>query len=123
MSKAGGEVSGAPSAKDTPARQSWEKGYFLRSFAAPLFFLASPFLWSVRPSDFLLLSPLTAPAASFARPLALSIAPSALSRELLLAPDGGVSKKLGPRALEGYEMMNSKDRKEAIYVLQAQESY
>src|SRR3712207_1387445 len=38
-----------------------------------------PLRWSARPSDFLTLSPLRAPAASLRRPFALSIAPSVLS--------------------------------------------
>ena len=50
----------------------------------PIFSLALPFLWSERPSLFMLLSPVRAPPASFMRPLVLSIAPSFLSTLLLL---------------------------------------
>src|SRR5919199_3452091 len=56
------------------------------SFSLPFFSLAVPFVWSERPSDFLVLSPVTAPAASLARPLTLSIAPSPLSWPLLFLP-------------------------------------
>src|SRR5919202_302270 len=45
-----------------------------------------PFAFSVRPSSFLALSPVTAPVASFARPLALSTIPSPLSWSLLFPP-------------------------------------
>src|SRR5215210_256685 len=61
-------------------------GYLKRSFSLPFFSLAVPLLWSERPSDFLVSSPVTAPAASFARPFALSIAPSLLSCPLLFLP-------------------------------------
>src|SRR5829696_6291198 len=60
--------------------------YESRSLRSPFFSLALPFLWSERPSLFLLLSPLRAPPASFMRPLALSIAPSFLSRLLRFVP-------------------------------------
>src|SRR5215210_3224562 len=58
--------------------------YCARSLAAPFLSLAVPLRWSERPSAFLSLSPLREPAASFTRPLALSAAPSALSRLLSL---------------------------------------
>src|SRR3954447_859000 len=56
------------------------------SLTLPFFSLAVPFVWSERPSDFLALSPVTAPAASLALPLALSSAPSPLSWPLLFLP-------------------------------------
>src|SRR5215213_7204630 len=59
--------------------------YLSRSFALPFFSFALPLRWSERPSDFLLWSPVTAPAASFIRPLALSAIPS-LRSSLLLFP-------------------------------------
>jgi hypothetical protein len=54
-------------------------GYLRRSFRWPFFFFMVPRRWSERPSAFFARSPLRAPAASFTRPLALSIAPSCLS--------------------------------------------
>src|SRR5215216_2465284 len=69
-----------------PAPSHKPFGYESRSFRSPFFSLALPFLWSERPSLFLLLSPLRAPPASFIRPLALSIAPSFLSRLLRFVP-------------------------------------
>src|SRR3954465_7324177 len=56
------------------------------SLTLPFFSLAVPLVWSERPSDFLALSPVTAPAASLALPLALSSAPSPLSWPLLFLP-------------------------------------
>jgi hypothetical protein len=47
--------------------------YLRRSFRSPLLSFARPVRCSKRPSDFLSLSPVRAPAASFIRPLALSI--------------------------------------------------
>src|ERR671933_1917346 len=61
-------------------------GYLRVSFILPFAFSAVPFAWSVRPSSFLALSPVTAPVASFARPLALSTIPSPLSWPLLFPP-------------------------------------
>src|SRR3954453_12788176 len=56
------------------------------SLTLPFFSLTVPLVWSERPSDFLALSPVTAPAASLALPLALSSAPSLLSWPLLFLP-------------------------------------
>src|SRR5918995_1097633 len=53
--------------------------YYSRSFRLPFFSLAFPRRWSARPLDLVSLSPVRAPAASFMRPLALSLAPSSLS--------------------------------------------
>src|SRR5215211_8259147 len=58
--------------------------YCAKSLAAPFLSLAVPLRWSERPSAFLPLSPVSEPPASFARPLALSRAPSALSLLLSL---------------------------------------
>src|SRR5829696_10219201 len=69
---------------DAPAPSHKPFGYESRSLRLPFFSLILPFLWSERPSLFLLLSPVRAPPASFIRPLALSIFPSFLSSLLLL---------------------------------------
>src|SRR5215203_2953839 len=58
--------------------------YCARPLAAPFLSLALPSRWSERPSAFFSPSPLREPPASFRRPLALSIAPSALSWVLFL---------------------------------------
>src|SRR5215211_3994892 len=76
MSK--GQDAAAPALSQKPI------AYESRSLRLPFFSLALPFLWSERPSLFLLLSPVRAPPASFIRPLALSIAASFSSSLLLL---------------------------------------
>src|SRR5215208_3672273 len=65
---------------------SFLEGYLSRSLALPSLSLAVPFVWSERPSAFFSLSPVTAPVASLALPLALSSAPSPLSWLLLFLP-------------------------------------
>src|SRR5918997_5401450 len=57
--------------------------YFRRSFRLPFFSFIFPRRWSARPLAFVSLSPVRAPAASFIWPLALSMAPSSLSRRPL----------------------------------------
>src|SRR5919112_5739948 len=72
-----------------PALIHFTRGYYYylsRSLALPNLFLAVPFVWSERPSDFLASSPVTAPVASLALPFALSRAPSPLSWPLLFLP-------------------------------------
>src|SRR5215213_9318049 len=54
-------------------------GYFRRSFRLPFFSFMFPRRWSARPSDLVSLSSVRAPAASFIRPLALSMEASSLS--------------------------------------------
>src|SRR3712207_358045 len=61
-----------------PAPSQKPFGYESRSLRLPFFSLALPFLWSERPSLFVLLSPVRAPPASFMRPLALSHRPLVL---------------------------------------------
>src|SRR5215204_755526 len=79
----GGQENGR-SLLTAPAPSHKPFGYESRSLRLPFFSLILPFLWSARPSDFLSLSPVRAPPASFTRPFALSIAPSFLSSLLLL---------------------------------------
>ncbi len=78
-----GQTKGAGAACPGPFKEK-SSGYESRSLRLPFFSLALPFLWSERPSLFVLLSPVREPPASFIRPLALSIAPSFLSSLLLL---------------------------------------
>ena len=65
------------------------------SLILPFFSLAVPLVWSARPSAFLSLLPVREPAASFARPLAVSSAPSFLSWLLLLDSERGASVTVG----------------------------
>ncbi len=70
----------------TLSRMASRLGYLKRSFSLLFFSLAVPLRWYERPSDFVASFPVTAPAASSARPLTLSIAPSFLSCPLLFLP-------------------------------------
>src|SRR3712207_1932910 len=78
-----------------PAPSQKPFGYESRSLRSPFFCLALPFLWSERPSLFLLLSSVRAPPASFIRPLALSIVPSSLSSLPRLPPSRPICFLLG----------------------------
>src|SRR5215203_6063551 len=77
-----------PEPQWAPAPSHESFGYESRSLRLAFFSLALAFLWSERPSRFLLLSPVRAPPASFMRPLALSIFASFLSSLLLLVGTG-----------------------------------
>jgi hypothetical protein len=81
--------------RDFGTRSDERAVYFARSLAAADFCLALHYFWAARTSNFLLLSPVKAPPASFTLFLAMPIAPSALSC-LLLLPDTSASWKVLP---------------------------
>src|SRR5919206_1564774 len=82
------------------------------SLTLPFFSLAVPFVWSVLPSAFFSLSPVTAPAASFTRPFALSRAPSPLSWLLFLPTCFLPSGVLGVRCVSDKRLSTRKRRVE-----------
>src|ERR671910_845321 len=76
---AAGRQAEGPEPLRAPASSHEPFGYESRSLRLPFFSLSLPLLWSERPSLLSFLSPVSAPPASFIRPLALSIFPSSLS--------------------------------------------